>query len=126
MACGAAWALSDSGGVRDYARHGENALIVPVTDVTAATEAVRQLVESPALRDRLVLNGFTTATSWAEAWATEDFLNLVYRTHPAFQAWKHPISRMPDGRSGIEQRVMTDGAEPVNSRPPSHGYRSNG
>ena len=122
MACGAACVLSDSGGVRDYARHGENALIVPVTDVTAATEAVRQLVESPALRDRLVLNGFTTATSWAEAWAAEDFLNLIYRTHPAFQAWKHPNSRMPDSRSGIEQRVMIDGAEGVNSRPPSHEY----
>jgi glycosyltransferase involved in cell wall biosynthesis len=92
MACGAACVLSDSGGIRDYARHGENALIVPVTDVTAATEAVCQLVESPALRDRLVLNGFKTATRWTETWATEDFLNLVYRTHPAFQVWKHPSS----------------------------------
>jgi glycosyltransferase involved in cell wall biosynthesis len=44
MACGAACVLSDSGGVRDYARHGENALIVPVTDVTAATEAAKGTV----------------------------------------------------------------------------------
>jgi O-antigen biosynthesis protein len=92
MACGAACVLSDSGGIRDYAFHGENALVVPVADVTAATEAIRQLVESPALRDRLVLNGFKTATRWAEAWATEDFLSLVYRTHPAFQVWKHSSS----------------------------------
>jgi len=92
MACGAACVLSDSGGIRDYARHGENALIVPVSDVPAAAEAIRQLAESPALRDRLVLNAFKTATRWAETWATEDFLGLVYRTHPAFQFWKHPSS----------------------------------
>ena len=98
MACGAACVLSDSGGIRDYARHGENALIVPVADVTAATEAIRQLVECPELRDRLVVNGFKTATRWTETWATEDFLNLVYRTHPAFKAWKQPVSHMSDSR----------------------------
>jgi len=66
MACGTAVVTTDNEGVREYAVHGENALLVPVRDVNAMAGAIRQLIECPELRQRLVRRGRETALerSW--------------------------------------------------------------
>ena len=66
MASGAACALTDSGGIREYAVDGENALVVPTRDHAALAAAILRLVSDPALRDRLGMAGVATARrfSW--------------------------------------------------------------
>ncbi len=66
MACGTAVVTTDNEGVREYAVHGENALLVPVRDANAMAGAIRQLIECPELRQRLVKRGRETALerSW--------------------------------------------------------------
>lgn len=86
MACGAACVLSDSGGLAEYARDEENALIVPVEDVDAAIQGVIRILEDDILRCNLVDNGFLTASRYNESLATQDFLNIVYKTHPGLGA----------------------------------------
>jgi glycosyltransferase involved in cell wall biosynthesis len=85
MACGTACVLSESGGISDYARHQDNALIVPVEDTDAATAAVIRLLEDKELRFHLIQNGLETVKGFDDRDAAEDFLQVVYRTHPAFR-----------------------------------------
>jgi GT2 family glycosyltransferase/glycosyltransferase involved in cell wall biosynthesis len=61
MASGAACALTDSGGIREYAVDGENALVVPPADPAALAAAVLRLVDDAPLRDRLGSAGVATA-----------------------------------------------------------------
>ena len=89
MSCGAACVLSNSGGLTEYARNEENALIVPVEDVDAAVQGVIRILEDDTLRSDLVENGLRTASRYHESLATQDFLNIVYKTHPAFETWRH-------------------------------------
>lgn len=60
MACGTPVILTDSVGVRDYARHEENCLVVPPRTPVAIAEAILRLVHDPALAQRLVEHGKTT------------------------------------------------------------------
>jgi glycosyltransferase involved in cell wall biosynthesis len=85
MACGCACILSNSGGLVEYARHGENCLIVPVGDVQAAADGVCRLLDDPALRRSFVDEGLKTVAPYAEENATRDFLNVIYETHPRFR-----------------------------------------
>jgi glycosyltransferase involved in cell wall biosynthesis len=61
MACGVAVLSSAAGGVVEYATHGENSLVVPTGDAPGMAEALRQLVESRELRERLAAAGHRTA-----------------------------------------------------------------
>ncbi len=61
MACGTPVAMTDSGGSREYARDGENALVVPPGDPEALADAVERLLRDEGLRKRLVKAGFETA-----------------------------------------------------------------
>lgn len=64
MACGAAVILTDSGGVREYARHDTNCLLVPPGDVAAIARAVERLTTDPGageLRAHLARQGRATA-----------------------------------------------------------------
>ncbi len=64
MACGCS-VVSTEYGVEDYARHEQNALVVPARDPQAMADAVVRLAEDPALRGRLIaqaqldIKGFT-------------------------------------------------------------------
>lgn len=60
MACGTPVILTDSVGVRDYARHEENCLVVPPREPVALAEAILRLAHDPALAQRLVAQGKTT------------------------------------------------------------------
>lgn len=53
FACGSAVVVSDSRGVRDYLRDGENCLVVPSEDPVALRSAVERLLADSALRERL-------------------------------------------------------------------------
>lgn len=66
MACGAALVTTDSLGVRGYAKHGENALVVPINQPGLLAKAVEQLLLDDALRQRLARQGSIDAQrfSW--------------------------------------------------------------
>lgn len=76
MACGAVAVLSDSGGVRHYARDGENALIVPVGSVDAIIDAVERLRDNPDLRLKLSSNGLKTTKAFDDRIAAQQFLQI--------------------------------------------------
>ena len=61
MARGAAVVLTDCGGVREYARHDRNALMVPAGNPEAIIDAIRRLAHDDALRARIAAAGRETA-----------------------------------------------------------------
>jgi len=56
-ACGRAIVTTDAPGCREIVRNGENGLLVPVRDSRALAEALRLLIENPALRAGMGLKG---------------------------------------------------------------------
>lgn len=50
--------VSDADGPRQFCRDGEDSLMVPKNDVQALKIAVRRLLDDPALREKLVENGY--------------------------------------------------------------------
>ena len=78
MACGCALASTDCGGVRDYAEHEVNALLVPPGDATALGEAIVALLENNALRVRLASAGARAVSrlSWERSAAKLERLML--------------------------------------------------
>jgi glycosyltransferase involved in cell wall biosynthesis len=69
MACSAPVVLTDSGGVREYARHGENCLMVPARNPVALAEAMTRVLTDTALAEHLRCNGPPTAArfTWDSA-----------------------------------------------------------
>jgi glycosyltransferase involved in cell wall biosynthesis len=64
MASGVPTVIADSVGVRDYARHEENCLLVPPRDAPALAAAMRRLLGDPPLAARLVQAGAATAARY--------------------------------------------------------------
>lgn len=60
MACGTPVVLTDSVGVRDYAQHEVNCLLVPPREPIAIATAILRLVHDPVLAQRLVAQGKAT------------------------------------------------------------------
>ncbi len=113
MASGAACALTDSGGIREYAVDGENSLIVPTRDHAALAAAILRLVSDPALRDRLGTAGIATARRFAWERTSER-----YRAFLDFLPAPGPIA--PRERAalellGVELLRGSDGAAPLRS-----------
>jgi glycosyltransferase involved in cell wall biosynthesis len=61
MAAGVPLIATSVGGIVDFAKDGENALLVPPEDPGAAAAAIERLRAEPELRARLVLGGAETA-----------------------------------------------------------------
>lgn len=61
MAAGLPVVATRVGGIPEFARDGENALLVPPDDAAAAAAAIARLRDDATLRGRLVANGFETA-----------------------------------------------------------------
>jgi len=57
LACGLCVVSTDVGGMRDYVRDGEEALLVPPDDPAAMAEAVRRVLSEPGLSGRLSAGG---------------------------------------------------------------------
>ena len=82
MASGAACVLTDSGGVMEYARHDDNALVVPPGDEQALAAAILRLVEDRPLRERLARAGLATARGFTWQRSAEAFIAFL-RSLPA-------------------------------------------
>ena len=78
MASGCALVSTDNGGVRDYATHGQNALLVPPGESQALATAVVALLDEEPLRERLASAGRRDiqAFAWSRSTARlESILN---------------------------------------------------
>ena len=73
MACGAPVVMTDSRGVRDYARHKENCLMVPPRQPQALADAMHQILTDQTLSDKLRANGPPTAEKFDWETATDRF-----------------------------------------------------
>jgi GT2 family glycosyltransferase len=57
LACGTPLVTTDNGGCREYARHGETALVVPPRDAAAMADAIGRLLDDETLAKELASNG---------------------------------------------------------------------
>lgn len=64
MACGAACVLTGVGGVTEYARHGENTLVVPPASPDRFAEGVLDIISNDELKEKLVAGGLNTAKQY--------------------------------------------------------------
>ena len=64
MACGAPVVTTACGGISEFARDGENCLMVPPADADALAQAILRLLGDPHLRARLSSAGVETARPW--------------------------------------------------------------
>ena len=78
MACGAPVVTTDCGGIRDFARDGENCLVVPPRQPRQLCSAIRRLKEDEGLARRLANNGLITAQAFTMEEASEK-LDAVLR-----------------------------------------------
>lgn len=73
MACGVPVVMTDCGGSREYARNGENAIVVPPKDIAAMRDAIDTLLNDSDLRLKLIKNGFETVMNFNWDQVTSDF-----------------------------------------------------
>jgi glycosyltransferase involved in cell wall biosynthesis len=76
MACGCATVCSDSGGVTDFLRDGENGLLLTERSGSVAASAVDKLLRESALRERLAAAGRATARQYSYMRFSENYVTL--------------------------------------------------
>ena len=79
MACGVVPVLSNVGGLHEYARDGENCLLVPPGEAPATAEAILRLLDMPDLRTRLSAAGPATARKFSHEIEAQRHLELYTR-----------------------------------------------
>ena len=69
QACGIPAIVSDVGGPRDLVQHGKDGFVTKALDVGELAEAIRRLVDDPALRQRMgaAARGRVESRDWTEA-----------------------------------------------------------
>lgn len=77
MACGAACVLTDRGGVLEYARHGDNALLTPPGQPAALAASILCLMNDTELRQRLIASGLKTAAQFCHRREARDTLTWI-------------------------------------------------
>lgn len=88
LACGAALAITDTKGGRDYAVHGETALVTPTRRPDLLADSVIRLLREPELRSRLARRGqahvLATYPPWPRAAAgfQQSVARLLSGSHP--------------------------------------------
>lgn len=82
MAIGVPVAMSDSGGVREYARDGGNCLLVPHSDPQALSTACDRILRDESLRLRLVEAGLETSEEFRWPRTVEHFESLLAQDPP--------------------------------------------
>ncbi|BAD40352.1 glycosyltransferase family 4 protein [Symbiobacterium thermophilum] len=93
MACGTPVVLTDCGGVRDYARPGENCLLSPPKQPDRLAGYILSVLREPDLRSRLAEGGLRTAAVWT--WKRfgdqlEDALRQIMQGHVQPQEARDP------------------------------------
>jgi len=71
MACGAPVVMTDCGGVRDFARNGENCIVVPPRKPEILAQAINRIRLDPMLSQQLAANGLETAREFTMDRAVE-------------------------------------------------------
>ena len=79
MACGAACVLTDLGGVLEYARHEDNALLTPPGQAKAMAAAILRLLDDSGLRQQLVASGLNTVMRFCHRREARDTLAWIER-----------------------------------------------
>ncbi|EGW35870.1 glycosyltransferase family 4 protein [Desulfosporosinus sp. OT] len=79
MACGTAVVTTDNGGNRDYAKNGENCLLVPPSDIKQLTLALAHLLAQEKERKILAQNGLHFAQSWTWRHSADKLEALLYQ-----------------------------------------------
>lgn len=79
MACGTACVLTNLGGVLEYARHEDNALLVPSDQTESMAAAILRLLDDAPLRQRLIASGLSTATRFCHRREARDTLAWIER-----------------------------------------------
>ena len=79
MAAGVPAVATAAGGIPEFARDGENALLVPPDSASALAEALASIMGDSVLADRLALNGRQTA----EAFSWDDIVERYERVYTA-------------------------------------------
>jgi glycosyltransferase involved in cell wall biosynthesis len=82
MACAAPVVLTGSGGVREYARHEENCLMVPPRDPVALANAMLRVLTEPQVAERLRRNGPPTAARFTWEHAVDRFEHALNNLFP--------------------------------------------
>ncbi|MBP7690304.1 MAG: glycosyltransferase [Anaerolineales bacterium] len=77
LACGVPLVTTDSGGVREYARHEATALVVPPRDPDALAHAILRLAREPELRRRLREAGLQQAAQFDWDRSVDQFEALI-------------------------------------------------
>lgn len=87
MACGTPVVLTDSGGVREYARPGENCLMTPPKDAQKLATAILEVLSNPALAQKFAQHGPLTAQeyTWEKAVDRMESALLDFFIPPAVQ-----------------------------------------
>jgi len=79
MACATVPVLTNVGGVAEYARDGENCLLIPPQDPAAGTSAVLRLLGNCTLYARLQAQGPATAAGFSHEVEAQRHLALYQR-----------------------------------------------
>lgn len=74
MACGTVCVLTNVGGVREYAKHRENCLLVPPQQPQKFTEAIMELLKNSELKKHLVSQGLITVTRYSHKYEVQKTL----------------------------------------------------
>ena len=77
MACGAACVLTDVGGVLEYARHEDNALLAPPGQPERLADEILRLLSDAKLRQRLIAHGLETAARFCHRREARDTLAWI-------------------------------------------------
>lgn len=77
MACGTPVVVTDTSGVRQYAHHEENCLVIPVNDLEAAVTACTRILTDLKLQETLVANGLETAKDYSWNRAEDAFAGFL-------------------------------------------------
>ena len=99
MACGAPSVLTDVGGVREYAVHEHNCLLVPPRSPELAASSILRLLGDEQLRNRLTEGGFRTVAQFSLRREGRDTLEYFRRIHVEASSRMATISV---GRSAVQ------------------------
>ncbi len=77
-ACGVPVVSTRMGMPADWVQDGENGLLAPVEDARALAEALRRLMENPALREQLRTAGYEAVKPLSWARIADDYDRLLY------------------------------------------------
>ena len=77
MACGTAVITTDCGGNRDYARNGENCIVIQPSDTNLLTENMFRLLTNDAERQRLAHAGYVFTKPWTWQRTAEQLISIL-------------------------------------------------